>query len=136
CKMKRIMSVIMAAFIITALLSVSVCAETKYPSPSDRDYYVASVVNALSSHMIVEVRRDGKIFRDEYRDGGHPVVALEKGLLPAVGKCAKTDTGTKVTFYPDDTIFETVEFKPEVISKHLKESAFLNKGLIINSIYN
>ena len=92
----------------------------------------ASVVNALSSHMIVEVRRDGKIFRDEYRDGGHPVVALEKGLLPAVGKCAKTDTGTKVTFYPDDTIFETVEFKPDVISKHLKESAFLNKGLIIN----
>ncbi len=92
----------------------------------------ASVVNALSSHMIVEVRRDGKIFRDEYRDGGHPVVALEKGLLPAVGKCAKTDTGTKVTFYPDDTIFESVEFKPDVISKHLKESAFLNKGLIIN----
>nr|MCR5585595.1 DNA topoisomerase IV subunit B [Lachnospiraceae bacterium] len=92
----------------------------------------ASVVNALSNHMIVEVRRDGKVYRDEYRDGGHPVVELEKGLLPVVGKCAKSDTGTKVTFYPDDSIFETVEFKPEVITKHLKESAFLNKGLTLN----
>jgi DNA gyrase subunit B len=92
----------------------------------------ASVVNALSNHMIVEVRRDGKVYRDEYRDGGHPVVELEKGLLPVVGKCAKSETGTKVTFYPDDSIFETVEFKPEVITKHLKESAFLNKGLTLN----
>ncbi len=92
----------------------------------------ASVVNALSKHMIVEVRREGKVFRDEYRDGGHPVVELEKGLLPVVGKCAKNETGTKVTFYPDDSIFETVEFKPEIIAKHLKESAFLNKGLVLN----
>ncbi len=92
----------------------------------------ASVVNALSKHMIVEVRREGKVFRDEYKDGGHPVVELEKGLLPVVGKCAKNETGTKVTFYPDETIFETVEFKPEIIAKHLKESAFLNKGLVLN----
>jgi DNA gyrase subunit B len=82
--------------------------------------------------MIVEVRREGKVFKDEYINGGHPVVELEKGLLPVVGKCAKSDTGTKVTFYPDDTIFETVDFKPEIIVKHLKESAFLNKGLILN----
>jgi DNA gyrase subunit B len=92
----------------------------------------ASVVNALSKRMIVEVRREGKVFKDEYINGGHPVVELEKGLLPVVGKCAKSDTGTKVTFYPDDTIFETVDFKPEIIVKHLKESAFLNKGLILN----
>ncbi len=92
----------------------------------------ASVVNALSKRMIVEVRREGKVFKDEYINGGHPIVELEKGLLPVVGKCAKSDTGTKVTFYPDDTIFETVDFKPEIIVKHLKESAFLNKGLILN----
>ena len=47
----------------------------------------ASVVNALSAHMIVEIRRDGKIYRDEYRNGGNPVIALDRdGLLPAVGK--------------------------------------------------
>ncbi|MCH5266050.1 MAG: DNA gyrase subunit B [Lachnospiraceae bacterium] len=91
----------------------------------------ASVVNALSSRLFVEVRRDGKIYRDEYKDGGHPVTKLEKGLLPVVGKCTKSNTGTKVTFYPDDTIFETVEFKPETIRKKLKEIAYLNKNLKI-----
>lgn len=94
----------------------------------------ASVVNALSSRMIVEVRRDGKIYRDEYENGGHPVTKLEDGLLPVVGKCNKSDTGTKVTFYPDASIFETVEFKPETIKKKLKEIAFLNKNLIVNFI--
>ena len=91
----------------------------------------ASVVNALSKSMIVEVKKDGKIYRDEYRDGGKPVVKLEKGLLPVAGKCAKNDTGTKVTFYPEDTIFETTEFKPETIKKKLKEIAYLNKNLKI-----
>jgi len=87
----------------------------------------ASVVNALSSHMIVEIRRDGKVYRDEYKDGGKPVTKLEKGLLPVM----KNKTGTKVTFYPDDSIFETVEFKPETIRKKLKEIAYLNKNLKI-----
>lgn len=94
----------------------------------------ASVVNALSRHMIVEVKRDGKIFRDEYKNGGHAVVELVDGLLPVVGKCNKSDTGTKVTFYPDDSIFETVEFKAETIKKKLKEIAFLNKNLMIHFI--
>lgn len=89
----------------------------------------ASVVNALSSKMTVEVRRNGIIYRDVYENGGYPVTELEDGLLPAVGKCNKSDTGTKVTFYPDETIFETVEFKPETIKKKLKEIAFLNKSL-------
>jgi DNA gyrase subunit B len=89
----------------------------------------SSVVNALSSHMIVEVRRDGLVYRDEYKDGGKPVTKLEKGQLPSVGKCAKSNTGTKVTFYPDPEIFETVVFKPETIKKKLKETAFLNKNL-------
>lgn len=91
----------------------------------------ASVVNALSSYMIVEIRRDGKVYRDEYKDGGKPVTKLEKGLLPVVGTCMKNKTGTKVTFYPDDSIFETVEFKPETIRKKLKEIAYLNKNLKI-----
>ena len=91
----------------------------------------ASVVNALSSHMIVEIRRDGKVYRDQYKDGGKPVTKLEKGLLPVVGTCMKNKTGTKVTFYPDDSIFETVEFKPETIRKKLKEIAYLNKNLKI-----
>ena len=91
----------------------------------------ASVVNALSSHMIVEIRRDGKVYRDEYKDGGKPVTKLEKGFLPVVGTCMKNKTGTKVTFYPDDSIFETVEFKPETIRKKLKEIAYLNKNLKI-----
>lgn len=91
----------------------------------------ASVVNALSKHMMVEIRRNGLIYRDEYADGGHPITKLEDGLLPVVGKCTKSDTGTKVTFYPDDSIFETVEFKAETIKKKLKEIAFLNKNLKI-----
>ena len=91
----------------------------------------ASVVNALSTKMMVEVRKDGKIYRDTYENGGHPTTELEKGLLPVVGKCTKADTGTKVVFYPDPTIFETVEFKPEIITKRLKESAYLNKGLTL-----
>lgn len=91
----------------------------------------ASVVNALSKHMIVEIRRDGKVYQDEYVNGGKPVTNLEKGMLPVTGKCAKANTGTKVTFYPDDTIFETVEFKPETIRKKLREIAYLNKNLKI-----
>ena len=92
----------------------------------------SSVVNALSSKMIVEIRRDGKVYRDEYENGGHPITPLEKGMLPVVGTCRKNDTGTKVTFYPDDTIFETVEFKADIIKKKLKEIAYLNKNLQIN----
>ena len=89
----------------------------------------ASVVNALSKKLTVEVKKDGLIYHDEYVNGGKPVTPLEKGLLPSIGKCTKHDTGTCVTFYPDDSIFETVEFKPEVIRKKLKEIAFLNKNL-------
>ena len=92
----------------------------------------ASVVNALSSHMLVEIRRDGKIYRDEYINGGNPITELEKGLLPVIGKCNKSDTGTKVIFYPDNAIFESVEFKAELIQKKLKEIAFLNKNLLLN----
>lgn len=92
----------------------------------------ASVVNALSKRMIVEIRKDGKIYQDEYVNGGHPITELVDGLLPVIGKCNKSDTGTQVTFYPDDTIFETIEFKSDTIKKKLKEVAYLNKNLAIH----
>ncbi len=91
----------------------------------------ASVVNALSKKMIVEIKRNGLVYRDEYKNGGHPAVELVNGELPVVGKCRKDVTGTKVTFYPDDTIFETVDFKADIIKKKLHEIAFLNKNLKI-----
>ncbi len=91
----------------------------------------ASVVNALSSKMIIEIRRNGNVYMDSYENGGHPVTKLENGLLPVIGTCKKSETGTKVTFYPDPSIFETVKFVPETICKRLKEIAFLNKGLTI-----
>lgn len=89
----------------------------------------SSVVNALSTKMIVEVRHNGCIYQDIYENGGKPAVSLENGMLPVIGKCAKSASGTKVTFYPDPEIFETIHFKPEVIKKKLKEIAFLNKNL-------
>ena len=92
----------------------------------------SSVVNALSTKMIVEVRSGGQVYRDEYENGGKPVTKLEKGMLPVVGKCLKSSTGTKVIFYPDEDIFETTTFKADVIKKKLKEIAFLNKNLKLN----
>lgn len=90
----------------------------------------AAVVNALSEYMEVEISRNGKVYRDRYENGGHPVMELtKKNELPVVGNSDKS--GTKVTFKPDATIFETVDFSFEVIQKRLQESAFLNKGLTL-----
>ncbi|KAA0003050.1 MAG: DNA topoisomerase (ATP-hydrolyzing) subunit B [Thermoplasmata archaeon] len=85
-----------------------------------------SVVNALSEWLEVEVRRNGKIFRQRY-EKGKPVTKLE-----IVGSAA--DTGTKVTFYPDKEIFGNKQFDYYVIRKRLQELAFLNKGLEIRFI--
>ncbi|MBQ2644798.1 DNA topoisomerase (ATP-hydrolyzing) subunit B [bacterium] len=84
----------------------------------------ASVVNALSEKMIVEVSRQGFVHRQEYLRG-EPVSPVEK--------IRETDkTGTKTTFWPDPEIFtETTEFDRDVISNRLREMAFLNKGLKI-----
>ncbi len=89
----------------------------------------ASVVNALSTKLVVEVKRGGLIYTDTYKNGGKPVTKLVNGLIPATGKCAKADTGTCVTFYPDPEIFDTIDFKADTIKKKLKEIAYLNKGL-------
>ena len=95
----------------------------------------SSVVNALSTRLIVEIKRNGLIYRDEYENGGHPIIKLNnKKELEPVGTCAKSASGTKVTFYPDPEIFETVIFKADVIKKKLKEIAYLNKNLKLNFI--
>lgn len=87
----------------------------------------ASVVNALSKWLEVEIYRDGNVYKDRYENGGKPVIPLNNGELPIVGKTDRT--GTKVTFKPDDTIFETIKFNPHTIKKRLKEMSYLNKNI-------
>ena len=82
-----------------------------------------SVVNALSEWMWVEVKRDGKIHRQEYKIG-EPQTDLK-----TVGTAKKT--GTKVCFYPDNNIFKTIGFEYDIISERLRELAYLNKGIEI-----
>jgi DNA gyrase subunit B len=85
-----------------------------------------SVVNALSEKLGVEVRRDGHIYRQDYKRG-EPVTGLIKG--------EKTQThGTAVTFYPDREIFEDIDYKFEILASRMKEMAFLNKGLKITLV--
>ncbi|MBC8387000.1 MAG: DNA topoisomerase (ATP-hydrolyzing) subunit B [Actinobacteria bacterium] len=85
-----------------------------------------SVVNALSEKLGVEVRRDGHIYRQDYKRG-EPVTGLIKG--------EKTQThGTAITFYPDKEIFEEIDYKFEILASRMKEMAFLNKGLKINLV--
>ncbi|PMP64137.1 MAG: DNA topoisomerase (ATP-hydrolyzing) subunit B [Sulfurihydrogenibium sp.] len=81
----------------------------------------ASVVNALSKWLVVEVYRNGKIYRQEY-SYGKPVTPLK-----VVGETTKR--GTKVTFKPDDSIFETTNIKYDIIQKRVRELAFLNPGV-------
>ncbi len=82
-----------------------------------------SVVNALSSRLDVEVKQNKKIYTQTY-DHGKPVAPLK------TGGSTKT-TGTMVTFWPDDTIMETVSFDYDTIASHLRETAFLNRNLKI-----
>lgn len=80
-----------------------------------------SVVNALSNKLIAEVYNDGAHYKQEYEKGA-PKSALQK-----VGKTDKQ--GTTITFYPDDTIFETIEFDYEWIVDYLRHQAYLTKGI-------
>ena len=88
----------------------------------------SSVVNALSTWLDVEVSRDGNIYHDRYEQG-KPVIDLEKGLLPIIGKSKKT--GTKISFAPDPEIFEHTRFKEDDIKSRLHETAYLNPELKI-----
>lgn len=84
----------------------------------------SSVVNALSSWLTVEVKRDGKIYQSKYVDGGN---ILQKSTI--IGEAR--NTGTKVTFFPDKTIFKNIKFNPSTIVERIKETSFLFKGLKI-----
>jgi len=82
-----------------------------------------SVVNALSSRLDLEIRRDGKVHRQSYVRG------VPTGPLTVDGDTIKR--GTKITFWPDPDIFETIEFSFETLSQRLRELAFLNAGVKI-----
>ena len=84
----------------------------------------SSVVNALSSTLDVEVRRQGNIWTQEYHDGV-PVAPLKKGATT-------NQTGTTITFWPNAQIFETVEFDYETLRTRFQQMAFLNKGVRIS----
>ncbi len=80
-----------------------------------------SCVNALSTHLRAEVHRDGKIWEQEYSIG--------KPLYPARSIGDTTDRGTTVTFQPDNSIFDVVEYNYATLANRLRELAFLNKGI-------
>jgi len=83
-----------------------------------------SVVNALSKKLIIEIKRKGKIYRQEYERGN------AKTKLKIIGNC--NDTGTKVTFWPDSEIFSVIDFDSKILETRFREIAFLNAGLKIN----
>ncbi len=88
----------------------------------------ASVVNALSNWLEVEICSEGKVYKQRYEKG--------KVMYPlkVVGECDMEKTGTKVTFLPDDTIFEETVFEYDILKQRFREMAFLTKGLRISLI--
>ena len=85
----------------------------------------ASVVNALSNWLEVEISKDGKIYKQRYERGK----VVDK--LRVIGECEEEKSGTKVTFMPDDTIFEETVFDYYVLKQRFREMAFLTRGLKI-----
>ncbi|QKD80500.1 DNA topoisomerase (ATP-hydrolyzing) subunit B [Actinomyces marmotae] len=83
-----------------------------------------SVVNALSTRVDTEIRRQGHVWRMSFADGGRPITELVRGEETEA-------TGTTQTFYPDPRIFETVDFDYETLRRRFQQMAFLNKGLRI-----
>ncbi|MDD6203299.1 MAG: DNA gyrase subunit B, partial [Lachnospiraceae bacterium] len=88
----------------------------------------SSVVNALSNHLCVRVKKNGCIYEDTY-ERGTPTTELIDGLLPVIGKTK--ETGTSVNFLPDDTIFDKTWFKEDEVKSRLHETAYLNPNLTI-----
>jgi len=84
-----------------------------------------SCVNALAKKLIVEISRDGKIYRQEYSRG------IAKTKLIVVGKSKNGGSGTKIQFFPDEEIFSTLNFDSKVLETRFREMAFLNAGLKI-----
>ncbi|PEX90928.1 DNA topoisomerase IV subunit B [Bacillus cereus] len=85
----------------------------------------ASVVNALSEWLVVTIKRDGNIYEQRFENGGIPATTLEK-----IGKTK--ESGTKMHFKPDTTIFSTTNYNYETLCERLRESAFLLKGMKIS----
>lgn len=83
----------------------------------------ASVVNALSSFLCCSVRRDGKVYQQEYRQG------IPQGEVTEVGK--SDDTGTTITFYADEEVFGKTKYDFDTLSERIREMAYLNSGLEI-----
>ena len=88
----------------------------------------ASVVNALSTWLTVEVRREGKVFYQSYKRGKADAPVKE------IGTCDPGEHGTTVHFLPDDTIFEETVYEYDTLKQRLRETAFLTKGLCITII--
>ena len=88
-----------------------------------------SVVNALSEHLVADVRRDGMVYRQEF-ERGEPV-----GEMEVVGKMGKDDPdGTTITYLPDSEIFEELDIEAGALTQRLRETAFLTKGLHIKLV--
>ena len=87
----------------------------------------SSVVNALSTRLILEIDRDGEHHVMEFADGGKP-----QGKLAVTGKAPRGRTGTTVSFWPDPSIFEEIDFRAQTVVERLQVMAFLNKGLEIH----
>jgi DNA gyrase subunit B len=85
-----------------------------------------SVVNALSEWLVAEVRRDGKVYRQDFVRG------VPSGDVEVVGKADKGDTGTTISFLPDSEIFEEVDFSAQTLLQRFRETAFLTRGLRIS----
>jgi DNA gyrase subunit B len=89
----------------------------------------ASIVNALSTELLLEVDRNGEHYQMTFKDGGKP-----QGKLKVTGPAPRGRTGTSVTFTPDPTIFDDVDFRAQTITERLQIMAFLNRGLEIRFV--
>ncbi|WP_261807138.1 DNA topoisomerase IV subunit B [Lapidilactobacillus luobeiensis] len=111
--------------ILTVLHAGGKFTENNYKTSGGLHGVGASVVNALSSWLEVEVSREHRLYRERFENGGQPV-----GTLTEVGK-SKIASGTTVTFMPDPSIFVNTSFSYDVLAERLRESAFLLKGIKI-----
>jgi DNA gyrase subunit B len=85
----------------------------------------AAVVNALSDYTVVEVKRNGKLHRIEFKRG------IPQGDIQVVGDAPEGETGTRTKFKPDGSIFETIEFNYDTLAARFREMAYLNRGIAI-----
>ena len=115
--------------VFTTLHAGGKCDDSAYKTSGGLHGVGSSVVNALSTHLSVTVKKNGLIHKDTY-ERGVPTTTLEKGLLPVIGKTR--ETGTTINFLPDDTIFDKTRFKEDEVKSRLHETAYLNPKLTIH----